>query len=100
MLHATLFLFKSTTFDVTHFVVSVHIHCLKAKHYNSQYAGHGFCLSIRQHNGFVEGRIGVPEYLSGKIQVERNLLHAWCKIKFIRPDVFSRRSSNGYDIFR
>ena len=59
MLHATLFLFKSTTFDVTHFVVSVHIHYLKAKHYNSQYTGYRFCLSIRQHSAFVEGRIGV-----------------------------------------
>jgi hypothetical protein len=60
-LHATLFLFKSTTFDVTNFVVSGNIHCLKAKHYNSQYAGTYFAFSIRQHNAFVEGRIGVPE---------------------------------------
>jgi len=39
MLHATLFMFKSTTLDVTHFVVSVQIRNLKAKHYNSQYTG-------------------------------------------------------------
>jgi hypothetical protein len=47
MLHTTLFILKSTPLDVTHFVVSVQIHNLKAKHYNSQYTGHRFCLNIR-----------------------------------------------------
>jgi hypothetical protein len=68
MLHATLFLFKSTRFDGTQPAVSVNIHYLKGKRYSSWYTGHRFCLSIRQHSALVEGRIGVPEYLSGKIE--------------------------------
>ena len=68
MSHVTLFLFKSTTFDGTQPAVSVHIHYLKGKRYSSKYTGHRFCLSIRQHSALVEGRIGVPEYLSGKIE--------------------------------
>jgi len=68
MLHATLFQFKSTTFDGTQPAVSVHIHYLKEKRYSSKYTGHRFCQSIRLHSALVEGRIGVPEYLAGKIE--------------------------------
>jgi hypothetical protein len=100
MLHATLFLFKPATFDGTHPVVSIHIYCLKTKHYNSRYTGHRFCLNIIPCGALVNDRILVSEYLSGNMQVERSLLHAWCKIRFICHNVFSRRSSNGYDIFR
>ena len=100
MLHATLFLFKSTTFHGTHPIVSTHIYYLKVKHYNSQYTGHRFCLNIRQGSGLVNDMIRVSEYLSGKMQVERSLLHARCKIKFVCHNVSSRRSSNGYDTFR
>jgi hypothetical protein len=68
LLHATLFFLKSTTFDDTQPAVSVHIHYLKGKRYSSRYTGHRFCLSIRQHRVIAEGRIGAPEYLSGKIE--------------------------------
>jgi len=44
LLRATLFLFKSATFDSTYPIVSVHKHYLKWKHYGSQYAGYLFCL--------------------------------------------------------
>src|SRR5271157_4007065 len=84
MLHATLFLFKSTTFDVTNFVVSGNIHCLKAKHYNSQYAAHILPSVLDNITRLLKAGSEYRKYLSGKIQVERNLLHAWCKIKFIR----------------
>jgi hypothetical protein len=57
LLHATLSLFKSATFDDTHPVVSVDIHYLKAKHYDSECTGHRLCISIRQHNALVEGRL-------------------------------------------
>jgi hypothetical protein len=58
MLHTTLFIFKSTPLDVTHFIVSVQIHNLKAKHCNSQYTGHRFCPNIRQCSALLEGIIG------------------------------------------
>lgn len=76
MLHATLFLFKSTTFDGSHLDVSVYIHNLKGKHYDLQYAWHRFCPSTRLHIALAKGRIRVPKCLSGKVQAERSLLHA------------------------
>ena len=68
MLHATLFLFKSTTSDGTQPAVSVYIHYLKGKCYSSKYTGHRFCSNIKQYRALVEGRIGAPECLSGKIE--------------------------------
>ena len=59
LLHATLFLLKSTTIDVSHPALSIHKHYSKGNRYSSQYTGHRFCLSIRQHSTLVEGRIGV-----------------------------------------
>ena len=100
MLHATLLLFKSATIHGFHPSISIHKHYLKVKHYGSQYTEHGSCLSIRRHSVLVEDRIGVREYLSGKIQVERSLLDAWRKTRFICPDVFSRRTSRGNGTLR
>ena len=59
LLHATLFLLKSTTIDWSHPAVSILKHYLKGKRYGSQYTGHRFCLSFRQHSALVEGRIVV-----------------------------------------
>ncbi len=47
MLHATLFLFKSSICDGTHPSVSVSKYYLKGKHYDYQYTEHRFCLNFR-----------------------------------------------------
>jgi hypothetical protein len=59
LLHATLFLLKSTGIDGSHPAVSVSKHYLKGKHYGSRYTGHRYCLNIRQHSALAEGMIVV-----------------------------------------
>jgi len=89
MLHATLFLFKSTTFDGTHPAVSISKHYLKGKHYGYQYTEHRFCVSIRQHSALVEGRIGV----SG-VFIRRNTGGIWHQIRALQGVAAS--TNNGH----